>query len=704
MVSSAATRRLFRVAFVLYALGLIGWLLLGLLPTLAEIGAVRDMLRSIEGSGGALGAAAGRVLHPTMAEHVTIWVAVEQYAFSALNLGLGLLLVARRPDEVVPRLLGLALLGTAATFNMPSHRAFHIIATPGPVKFVHFSFHIVSGVAYLWAVVLFPDGRLPARLRLPAAAQYPIAAAVTAVAALIGWRGSFLAHPQFFVVFFGVAVSLVGVGAQSLRLADRATPAAERRPARLLIAALLPSAAIAVLWLGGRVAVGLGSRGAVGLCDNVQTLFPLVFAIVPVVLFAGVVRYRLWDIDRLLSRVLVFAIIATIVSTVYVVVVAASGRIAGGGLWSTVLALAVAATLVEPLRVVSRRWANRVVFGQVLSPLEANRVLAHGLEHLSPTGEIDQIAVVAHRATRARAAQVWLADGGVWRRIACAPPDGAAEPVVHGDLGAAVGLPLWPISHQGERLGALVVQTDGERLPAADVSVAERIAAHAGLVLHNAVLTTRLAEQVARLAEQSVALREARRRLVAAQDFERRRLERDLHDGAQQALVAAVITAGSGPSDDLAEILEIARTAVAELSGGRPTVLAEHGLDAALRAAASLAARSGLRVTVDVDASGMDPDVEAAVYFCCAEALQNVVKHARARSARVSVRTVAGLVQFTVTDDGRGVDPAAVDVAGGVRSLAARVAVLGGTIMLGEVETGGASLRGSVPARVAVTV
>ena len=72
-----------------------------------------------------------------------------------------MLLIVRRPNDVVPRLLALGLLGTAATFNLPSHEAFHILGSPWPIALLHFTFHIVSGVAYLWAVALFPDGRLP---------------------------------------------------------------------------------------------------------------------------------------------------------------------------------------------------------------------------------------------------------------------------------------------------------------------------------------------------------------------------------------------------------------------------------------------------------------------------------------------------------------------------------------------------------------
>ena len=106
---------------------------------------------------------AGRTccLHPTIPMTGESGNGVLQYAFSLLNLVLGVLLIVRRPNDLVPRLLALGLLGTAATFNLPSHEAFHILGSPWPIALLHFTFHIVSGVAYLWAVALFPDGRLP---------------------------------------------------------------------------------------------------------------------------------------------------------------------------------------------------------------------------------------------------------------------------------------------------------------------------------------------------------------------------------------------------------------------------------------------------------------------------------------------------------------------------------------------------------------
>ena len=128
----------------------------------------------------------------------------------------------------------------------------------------------------------------------------------------------------------------------------------------------------------------------------------------PLVLFAGVVRFRLWDVDRVLSRVLTYGVIGTVITLCYVVAVAVSGRLGGGRLAWTVLVLAAVATAVEPLRLVARRWANRVVWGQELSPTDALRALVAGLEQLGPNAEMDRLTEVAVRATRAHEVGLWV--------------------------------------------------------------------------------------------------------------------------------------------------------------------------------------------------------------------------------------------------------------------------------------------------------
>jgi signal transduction histidine kinase len=203
------------------------------------------------------------------------------------------------------------------------------------------------------------------------------------------------------------------------------------------------------------------------------------------------------------------------------------------------------------------------------------------------------------------------------------------------------------------------------------------------------------------------ALRVSRARIVEAGDAERRRLGRDLHDGAQQRLISLLIALQlarerwedePGEARALVEqALADARAAVGELrelaAGIHPAVLSQRGLDAALE---TLGARSAVPVEIDVEPAGRLPSaVETAAYFVVAEALTNVAKHAQATLARVAVRTENGAALVEVADDGDG--GAALDGGSGLQGLADRVGALDGTLELESPAGGGTVLRARFP-------
>ena len=644
---------MFRVAITAYAMGLVFWLVLGLLPILIrDVPAIGSAAMDLAAGSGPVARAAMAMMHPAM-EMSGSANDYLQYAFSVLNLVLGVLLILRRPDDVVPRLLALGLLGTAATFNLPSHEAFHILGSPWPIALIHFTFHIVSGVSYLWAVILFPDGWLPNRIAVSGRVLGTAVVVVTGIVAFICWWSNFLLHPQFFVIFFGILIPVAGVTSQLLRVRDPSTAPVTRRSARLLIGALLPAFALAVLWCAARGLASLQvvstavSSAADDAATRMQDLFPAVFAIVPVVLFAGVLRYRLFDIDRLLSRVLVYGLLVLGAGGVYLVAVVSGAVLVGGAGWWTVLVLSAAAVLLEPAWALAGRWANRVVFGQSLGPEQAMQTLISGLEQVAPAGELQQLVDVTVRATRAVGAQLWLQDGAGEVLAATAPAGKTAgvtaAPTAEANGGPAVLVPgrNWPVVHQDERLGVLTVQlAAGESLPAGDRALLDDLSSHAGLLVHNAVLARQLSQHVSDLTERAAELSVSRRRLVAAQDRERRRVERDLHDGAQQSLVAVILgmrsvaAPGLAPADRtgamnmVAEQLAETKVELAGIAGGQlPAALRDGGLAAGLARAADTARRTGLRVDLAVAVpEPIDDDAAAAVYFCCSEALQNVAK------------------------------------------------------------------------------
>jgi signal transduction histidine kinase len=221
------------------------------------------------------------------------------------------------------------------------------------------------------------------------------------------------------------------------------------------------------------------------------------------------------------------------------------------------------------------------------------------------------------------------------------------------------------------------------------------LASQAGFVLRN----VRLIEE----------LRASRQRLVAAQDEERRRLERNIHDGAQQQLVALTVKlrlleqiAGRDP----AKAIEIATQLQAEATealddlrdlarGIYPPLLADKGLHAALEAQAR---KSPVPVSVEAGDLGRFPqDVEAAIYFSCLEALQNVAKYADASQVRISLARNNGRLAFAVADDGVGFDPAAASHGTGLQGIADRLDALGGTFEIVSAVGEGTMVNGSVP-------
>ncbi|MFN2452535.1 MAG: histidine kinase, partial [Candidatus Dormibacteria bacterium] len=266
------------------------------------------------------------------------------------------------------------------------------------------------------------------------------------------------------------------------------------------------------------------------------------------------------------------------------------------------------------------------------------------------------------------------------------------------------------VRHQGELLGALSVRKrSGELLTPIEEKLLDDLAHQAGLVLRNVGLT---ADLQARLAD----LRASRQRLVAAQDEERRRLERNLHDGAQQHLVAIKVKLGLA---ELFAVKDPARTAglLEQLKGDTdetlqtlrdlargiyPPLLAEQGLVVALEAQAR---KATLPVHIEASGVGRYPqELEAAVYFCCLEALQNVQKYAGATRAMVIIKDGDGRLEFAINDDGGGFDVGATRRGTGLQNMVDRLEALGGGMELRSAPGEGTALTGRIPSGAAAAV
>jgi len=436
--------------------------------------------------------------------------------------------------------------------------------------------------------------------------------------------------------------------------------------------------------------------GGVGDVTWAAGLFGIV-VLVPVALGLAVMKYGLYDIDIFISRGIVYGSLAVLITAVYVGIAVGIGTLVGSGgkpnLGLSIIATAIVAFGFQPARERVQKVANRLVYGKRATPYE---VLSEFSGRVAETYAADDVlprmARVLQEGTGAESATVWLRGGEELRPAATFPESAgllASVPMGNGTLPSLPGATrAVEVRHQGELLGALSVnKRRGETLTPIEQKLVDDLAHQAGLVLKNVRLTSDLQ---ARLEE----LRASRQRLVTAQDEERRRLERNLHDGAQQHLVALKVKLG------LAEMLlardpEKATATLEQLKGDAdealdtlrdlargiyPPLLAEKGLRAALE---SQARKATLPVVVNAAGITRYPqDLEAAVYFCVLEALQNVQKYAHAKQATVRLREADGQLHVDVEDDGNGFDAATAKRGAGLTNMEDRLDALGGVLSL----------------------
>lgn len=424
------------------------------------------------------------------------------------------------------------------------------------------------------------------------------------------------------------------------------------------------------------------------------------FALIPITIGVAVLRYRLYDIDFVIRKTVVIAVMAAVIAAVYVVLVVGVGAVVGssGSPVLSALAAAVVALVFQPVRTRARRFADRVVYGARATPYEVMATFGDQLaETYASEDVLPRIARVLGEGIGAERASVRLLIGEELREVASWPHD---APDVPDEFVADV-------RHQGERLGALsVVMPPNDPMNPSKERLVHDLAAQAGLVLRNERLTAALK---ARLAE----LKAAQKRLVSARDHERRKLERNIHDGAQQQLVALqvrqrlahqLVDRDPTKAKEMVAQLQIdtgeALDDLRDLARGiYPPLLADKGLEAALEAQARKAATP---ITIEADGIGRLPqDVEAAIYFSALEALQNTAKYADARTVTVSLQRVDGAVSFAVRDDGRGFAAAVRGIGTGtgtgLQGIADRLGALDGQLEVTSTPGQGTVVTGRVP-------
>jgi signal transduction histidine kinase len=650
--------------------------------------------------------------------------------FLLVWLGVGFLIVWRQPTNWA----GWIFLITGAPFPlvalMQTLVVYGVKADPGSLAFVgvwatlgEYALYPIALLPLLF--LLYPDGHPPSR-RWRWAVIGLVGGTAVAILGFLFRPGPFNAWLQDgilyenplgvdvmaqigpMVITLGAVIALLSAFSTVIAVRQRFKRAVgeERQQMRwLAFVASLAGAFFALQWIIG-IAAEMFFR------DEDAPVFELFFALTAITIVVGIptayliaiFRHGLWDLDVVLKKTVQYGIVlASFTAVLLVVVVALPVLFVGVGedvLPAFVLALALTAgfLLIRPR---AQRLANRIVYGRRSSPYEVLSAFAERVGETYSTADVlPRMAQLLASATGARVARVWLRIGMAMRLEAAWPEDVSPDADVPMRTDALPDLPgdeAFEVRHQGDLLGALTVTVapDDPMNPTKE-RLARDMASQAGLVLRNVLLIEDL--------------RESRRRIVSAQDERARKLERDIHDEAQQQLVALSVKlrlaegmVERDPFKTRALLGELQTQATETLEDLRdlargiyPPLLADRGLPAALE---SQARKSPLPVTIQPDGVGRyGPEVESAVYFCCLEALNNVAKYADASTVEIRLTQANGELRFEVVDDGRGFDASRTGHGTGLQGMADRLDAIGGTLEIRSALDRGTTVSGRVPA------
>ncbi len=618
---------------------------------------------------------------------------------------MGCVLLARRPGHPMGPLLCLIGLANAVSGFAFAYARYTLVHFPGSLPF---------GAPMLWAntwlsapalsltglvlPLVFPEGTLLSPRWRPALwaalAFIPLwAAGYAFIPQSMGGYFRDLPDPYTFAsldrVFEALQILAVACGLAAGAAAAASVTLRWRRADRVVrqqlkwFLAVLPLAAVSIIAdfidSGGLVNVALGA---------------LAGALMPVGIGIAVLRYRLYEIDILLRRAVLYGLLTAGVAAVYVGVVAVAELVFGrraGGMGVRVVATAVAAAALFPLRDRVQRQVDRLFYGDRGMPYEALARLGRRVEESAGTElALDSVVKTIADSLRLSYAALELRVGDEWRQAAAY---GLAPAEVTG----------FPLISQRETVGRLLVGTrsPGERLSSDDERLLADLARQAGPATH------------------AVALRQAldasRAGLVTAREEERRRLRRDLHDGLGPTLAGLTLgldtaRARSGGQPDLQDLLarlkaetQRAVTDVRRIVYGlRPPALDEFGLVGSLREEILRLAHEAPALSVTLDAPGEDlADLPAAVEVACyrivTEALTNVTRHAHATRCCVRIGLNHGL-DVDVSDDGVGL-PEGWRTGVGIASMRERVTELGGTLTIEPCLPHGTRITACLPAQ-----
>ncbi|HEX7268683.1 MAG TPA: histidine kinase, partial [Streptosporangiaceae bacterium] len=571
-----------------------------------------------------------------------LWAAPAAVLYATLGT-----LVVRRAGNVIGWLLlgegaALAIMGSASAYAVLG------ITHPGTLPAPE-----LVGLLAEWSVVpvfsvlgfmllLFPSGTLPSPRWRPFAGLALLATALAMIGIVVqpglmalpapGGESLAVANPLG-IGSLGPVLSTVLIGTLnglavlltvllaaafvSLVIRHRSGGRVVRQQIKWITLAVVAAAVCQVAALLATAATGTGSNPVTTAAYAVIPVIAL-FGI-PAIITVAILKHGLYQIDVIINRAIRYGLLSAALTAIYVLIVVGIGTTAGyagGPLLNAAAALAIA-VLFQPLRRRAQLLANRVVYGQRATPYQVLSDFAQDMAgQLDAAAALEKMASVLAGATGADRVEVWVRVGPRLRPQVTWPPGSAPAAAV--PIADPTALPAFDaatravaVRHGNELLGAITLQKPrNEAVSATEDKLLEHLASQAGLVLRNVRLTAELQATIDDL-------RASRRRLVRAQDEERQRIERNLHDGAQQQLVALTVqlTLLEDAAEDPAEVMEITgqlrsglRAALDDLRalarGIYPPLLADQGLRAALQAQAG---KAPLPVEIEADGIGRYP-------------------------------------------------------------------------------------------------
>jgi signal transduction histidine kinase len=507
----------------------------------------------------------------------------------------------------------------------------------------------------------------------------------------VSWLG-WLGEPALWLAVENWWVTVVGVVVLCARFV--AADAAGRARMRFMFLVLVVGL---TLWTAGGLASELGLPNDSALVITLLTLGSLTLVLIPVAVIYGVLRHRLFDLDLVVRRSVAYGAASLLIAAAYAVIAAAPGMMLGNRAPVTlaVIITIAAALAFQPLRRRLESAVSRRLFGDRVRQYQLLKDLGTTMEQ---TAELDELLPQLATALRDGI-------GASWVQIRLREADGAwlEQPVgIAGEVtdDSAAGVDL---IHAAEQVGRVDLGPKPGGYAAADLEMLATVAAQATTAVANVRLATQLKEGLEELSTSRV-------RLIAAQDAERRRIERDLHDGIQQEVVALIaglrlarnrLDRDQLTANELTDLQDQAREMLRDLRelahGIHPPVLSDNGLVAALE---SRVTRFPISVQILADdglrAERFSEDVEGTAYFVACESLTNVAKHAGTDGACVRLSHPDGRLQLVVEDDGRGFESNGAR-SGGLANIRDRVEALHGQLTIESRLGAGTSVRAELP-------